>query len=192
MLRRLFYLFIILDLLSGVKCYANSSDSFFLKNYDNRSGLKYGNIPGPVAQGDGPLWVPGKNPEESQFSIYGSAHVGIFGSIVQKTDIRGILRLNLLATDFYHDKAYLTYLYYNPYEEERIVSVNTESGQPVDLYNTVSGRFIARDVNASAQVKLSPRQSAVIVCVPAGGKIGYDKNKMLVDGVVVDYRVAKK
>ena len=59
---------------------------------------KHENLKGPVAQGDGPLWVPGKNPEESQFSIYGSGHVGIFGSIIRATDVEGILQLNLLAT----------------------------------------------------------------------------------------------
>ncbi|MFI5131621.1 MAG: hypothetical protein ACHQFX_16585, partial [Chitinophagales bacterium] len=63
------------------------------------------NLPGPVAQGDGPLWVPGKNPPESQFSVYGSGHAGIFGSIIRATDVPGILQLNLLATDFYHDEA---------------------------------------------------------------------------------------
>lgn len=147
------------------------------------------NLNGPVAQGDGPLWVPGKNPEESQFSIYGSAHVGIFGSIIRATNVPGILQLNLLATDFFHDKAYPSYLYYNPHTEEKSVSMNIEKGKSVDLYNTVSGKFIARNVSSSADIKLSPQSAAVIVCVPAGGKVTYDGNKMTVDGIVVDYKV---
>jgi hypothetical protein len=145
------------------------------------------NLKGPVAQGDGPLWVPGKNPEESQFSVYGSGHAGIFGSIIRATNVTGVLQLNLLATDFYHDKAYPSFLYYNPYTTGKTVLIKTKTGKKVDLYNTVSGKFIARNVSVAAQIKLSPQSAAVIVCVPAGGKVTYQEKKMLVNGVVVDY-----
>ena len=150
------------------------------------------NLKGPVAQGDGPLWVPGKNPEESQFSIYGSGHVGIFGSIIRGTNIKGILQLNLLATDFYGDKAYPSYLYYNPYSVHKKVRIKVEQGIKVDLYNTVSGSFIARNVTSSKKIKLAPESAAVIVCVPSGGNITYEGSKMMVNGIVVDFMSAKK
>lgn len=153
---------------------------------------QYENLKGPVAQGDGPLWVPGKNPPESQFSVYGSAHVGIFGSIILGTNITGILQLNLLATDFYHDKAYPSYLYYNPYTTIKIVSMKIEQGKKIDLYNTVSQKFIARNVSSTSQIKLSAQNAAVIVCVPTGGKVTYAGNKMLVNGIVVDYMFYQK
>jgi hypothetical protein len=152
---------------------------------------QYENLQGPVAQGDGPLWVPGKNPPESQFSLYGSGHVGIFGSIIRATDVPGILQLNLLATDFYHDKAYPTYLYYNPYKETKLVAINISGDKKVDLYNTVTARFIARNVS-SASIELLPQSAAVIVTVPVNGKVTYDGKKMLVDGVVVDYSIQQK
>ncbi len=155
---------------------------------------KYEHLKGPVAQGDGPLWVPGKNPEESQFSVYGSGHVGIFGSIVRTTNVKGILQLNLLATDFYQDKAYPSFLYYNPYNLDKTISVKVASlkaGEKVDLYNTVTQRFVARNISTTAQLKLTAHSAAVIVCVPAGGKISYQGNKMLVDGIVVDYKFYK-
>lgn len=152
----------------------------------------YETLKGPVAQGDGPLWVPGQNPQESQFSVYGSGHVGIFGSIIRTTNVAGILQLNLLATDFYSDKAYPSFLYYNPYTKSKKVTIQTEKGKKVDLYNTVAGGFVARNVSSSAKINISPENAAVIVCVPAGGKISYEGSKMLVDGVVVDYNVQQK
>ena len=145
------------------------------------------NLRGPVAQGDGPLWVPGKNPEVSQFSVYGSAHVGIFGTIIRTTEVEGILQLNLLATDFYHDKAYPSFLYYNPYDSTKSISIKISDEKKVDLYNMVTGSFLARNISSSAQINLSPKSAAVIVCVPSDGKVTYDGKKMLVDGVVVDY-----
>jgi hypothetical protein len=152
----------------------------------------YEHLKGPVAQGDGPLWVLGQNPEESQFSVYGSGHVGIFGSIIRTTDVKGILQLNLLATDFFSDKAYPSFLYYNPYTSKKKVSIKVEQGKKVDLYNTVSGSFVARNVSSSKKIKLAPESAAVIVCVPSGGEITYEGPKMLVNGIVVDYMSKKK
>jgi hypothetical protein len=147
----------------------------------------YDNIQAPVAQGDGPLWVLGENPRESQFSIYGSGHVGIFGSIIRKTNVEGILQLNLLATDFFRDKAYPSYLYYNPFDTEKTVVVKTPKNKKVDLYNTVSGKFIARNVSSSSQIKISGEDAAVIVIVPSKAKITCQGTKMLANGIVVDY-----
>lgn len=152
---------------------------------------QFENLPGPVAQGDGPLWVPGKNPQASQFSVYGSAHAGIFGSIIRRTEVDGILQLNLLATDFYREKAYPTFLYYNPYTEDKTITLKVGKDK-VDLYNTVTGGFIAKGVSTASSVKLLPRTAAVIVCVPSNGKIVYEGKKMVVNDVVVDYMVQDK
>lgn len=158
-----------------------------------QSGYKaHENLKGPVAQGDGPLWVSGQNPEESQFSVYGSGHVGIFGSIIRTTNVEGILQLNLLATDFFSDKAYPSFLYYNPYDIMKKVAIKVEQGTKVDLYNTVSGSFVARNVSSSKKIKLAHESAAVIVCIPSGGTITYEGSKMLVNGIVVDYNSNKK
>ena len=135
--------------------------------------------------------MPGKNPEESQFSVYGSGHVGIFGGIIRTTNVTGILQLNLLATDFYHDKAYPSFLYYNPYNTAKTDLIKADAGKKIDLYNTVSGKFIARNV-VTGQIKLTPQSAAVIVCVPANGKLSYEAKKMLVNNIVVDYNFQKK
>lgn len=138
----------------------------------------------PIAQGDGPLWSAG-NPDVTQFSVYGSAHVGIFGSLIRKTNVRGILQLNLLATDFFRDDAYPTYLYYNPHNTSRTVKIPLES--PTDLYDTVSGKFTVRGATGLARLKLAPKTAAVIVMLPTGGKITRVGKKLLVNGIVVDY-----
>lgn len=158
----------------------------------NPSHKENENLKGPVAQGDGPLWVAGKNPLVTQFSVYGSGHVGIFGSIIRPTDVEGILQLNLLATDFFHDEAYPTFLYYNPYHETKAVSIQLEKNKKFDLYNTVSASFVEKSISDSGKIQLPAGGSAVIVCVPSGGKITYEKNNMLVNGVVINYRVQNK
>jgi len=148
---------------------------------------QYKHLKAPVAQGDGPLWVANENPQESQFSVYGSGHVGIFGSIIRNTNVKGILQLDLLATDFYHDKAYPSYLYYNPYITAKTISVPVKKGSRTDLYNTITGKFIARNVGTNVSVTVPARSSVIIVHTPAGGKETRQGSQLLVDGVVVDY-----
>jgi hypothetical protein len=147
----------------------------------------YENLQGPVAQGDGPQWVAGKNPEVTQFSVYGSAHVGIFGGIIRPTQTPGILQLDLLATDFFHDKAYPSFLYYNPYHEEKTVSVPLARGKGIDLYNLVTGAFAGKNLKSSGKIKIPGGQAAVIVLVPSGSKQTFEGQKMLMNGIVVDY-----
>lgn len=153
---------------------------------------EYAGLQGPVAQGDGPQWVPGKNPDVTQFSVYGSAHVGIFGGIIRPTAIPRILQLNLLTTDFYRDKAYPSYLYFNPYPEEKTIAISLPAGEKTDLYNTVTGKFIAKKLKSTGKIKLPAQEAAVIVCVPSGGKQTFDGQKMLINGVVVDYHFRRK
>lgn len=158
-----------------------------------QSGYKeHESLKGPIAQGDGPLWVPGENPPESQFSVYGSGHVGIFGSIIRTTNVEGILQLNLLSTDFYRDNAYPSFLYYNPFSTPKKVSIKIKSNKKIDIYNTISGKFIAKNVSSEFLIKIAPQNAAVIICVPSGGAITYNGKKMLVDGIVVDYNTQHK
>ena len=148
---------------------------------------KYLSLKAPVAQGDGPKWVPGKNPDVSQFSVYGSAHVGIFGGIIRPTNVEGILQINLQTTDFFKEKSYPSYLYYNPYDRNKQILIPLKAGEKTDLYNTATGRFIARNLSGSGKIKLHARQSAVIVLVPSKGDISYSGSKMMVNRIVVEY-----
>src|SRR5690606_29313608 len=118
-----------------------------------------------------------------------SAHVGVFGSIIQRTDVEGILQLDLLATDFFRNEAYPSYLYYNPYDEEREVTVSlpSESGE-VALYDAVQARFVVHNVAGKAKVKLPPAGAAVLVAVPAGAEIRQEGGKLWAGDVVIDYR----
>lgn len=141
----------------------------------------------PIAQGDGPKWIEG-NPLATEFGVYGSAHVGIFGSIIRPTNEPGILQLNLLATDFFRDPAYPTYLYYNPHRVSKRVTIPLDQNRKVDIYDSVTGKFLKRGAITSVSVKVPASGAVVIVQVPNGGTVTRKGNQMLVDGIVIDYK----
>ena len=140
----------------------------------------------PVALGDGPNWVIGQ-PPISMFSIYGSAHVGIFGSIIRETNVEQILQLNCLATDFYRASAFPTYLYYNPFNEDKEIEYFNEN-KPVDLYDAISHRVVATQVTDTSYFTLPANQTMLIVVIPAKSKLKKIGDKIMLNDVVIAYK----
>jgi hypothetical protein len=112
--------------------------------------------------------------------------VGYLGSIVRTTNVEKILQWDCLKTDFYHDTAYPTYLYFNPYDTPKTVSIDAGSNC-VDLYDTVSQTFLKTDTSGITDFNIPADSAVVIVLAPAKGTVTIEDNKKLINGVVVDY-----
>jgi hypothetical protein len=130
------------------------------------------------------------NPKVSQFSVYGSGHVGIAGAIISKTNVENILQLDLLATDFYKNKAYPSYLYYNPNPEVKDVTISTGE-QELKIYDTIQRAFIAENVTDSFTFKISKENSSLLVLVPQDAEILEKDGKLYANDIVIDYRYSK-
>ena len=117
----------------------------------------------PVAIGDGPKWIDG-NPTESMFSVYSSSPVGILGAIVDTTNVKGILKLDCNATDFYAPKPYPVYLYYNPFDEDK--EVDYTSAQQVDLFDIVAKEYVARNILEKGCFTIPAKATRVVVELP--------------------------
>lgn len=133
----------------------------------------------PVAIGDGPKWITG-NPTESMFSVYSSSPLGIFGAIIDETNVEGILQLDCNATDFYSNKKYPTYLYYNPYNESKIIKY-TSNGN-IDLFDIVNKEYVAKNINSTGEFEIPADDARIIVELPAGTKLSVDNNKIVANG----------
>jgi|AntRauTorckE6833_2_1112554.scaffolds.fasta_scaffold04420_2 hypothetical protein len=122
----------------------------------------------------------------TNLTLYSSSHVGIFGSIIDTTNVEGILKLDLLKTDFFRDEAYPTYLVYNPYDIQQTITLDVgESSR--DVYETTTNNFIQTGVVGESNITIPALSSYIIVLAPGGGTVSYEYNKMLVDDVIVDY-----
>lgn len=130
----------------------------------------------PVAIGDGPKWIKG-NPTESMFSVYSSSPVGILGAIVCQTDVGGILRLDCNVTDFYTEKPYPVYLYYNPHKETKAITY--QATQPCDLFDIVAKEYVAKNIKANGSVEIPAGDARVIVELPAGTELQLKDGKII-------------
>ena len=130
----------------------------------------------PVAIGDGPKWIKG-NPTESMFSVYSSSPIGILGAIVCQTNVEGILRLDCNVTDFYTEKPYPVYLYYNPHKETKTITY--QATQPCDLFDIVAKEYIAKNIKTNGSVEIPANDARVIVELPAGTELELKNGKII-------------
>lgn len=167
----------------------NSQDNFdWAQQNDPNSVIAYEalkeqkNGQSPYATGDGVAggW------SQTNLMLYGSSHVGYLGSLIEKTNVEGILQLDLLKTDFYHDEAYPTYLYYNPFETAQTVILNITTGN-YSIYEVISNEFIAQNLTESVELQIPAKTAIMPVIVPADAVITQQRQKTLADNIVVDY-----
>lgn len=135
----------------------------------------------PYATGDA---IQNGNP--TNFALYGSSHVGIFGGIIDTTDVPMILRLDVLKTDYFHASAYPTFLMFNPDSLQHSVSIDAGSGQH-DLYDAASHSYILKNVSGVVPLPIKADSVLLIVNTPASVTPTYDLDRMLINGIVIDY-----
>ncbi len=159
------------------------------EQYDPTSAIAYEALRqkdnGPYGTGDamGGGWA------ETNLGLYGSSHIGILGAIVRQTNVEGVLQLNLLATDYYHQDAYPTWLYYNPFEQEVEVVLNISDTK--DIYDAISNQVIITGASQTAIITLPPKGAILAVELPQGSQIDYQLNTAFVDDIAIDYNAGQ-
>jgi hypothetical protein len=139
----------------------------------------------PVAIGDGPKWVAGQ-PPESMFSLYSTSIAGVFGAIVNKTSVDGILALNCNVTDFYANNPYPVYLYYNPYPKAETVQYSSDTS--IDLFDIISKKYLAKGSKGNVSITLPAREAAVVFVLPSGTNLKTVGSKIKAGNVVISYK----
>ena len=119
-------------------------------------------------------------------SLYMGNHVGFLGGIVATTDVPGILRWDCLATDWFHERAYPTHLYWNPHPQRKQVTIAVEAA--CDLYDTVTGHVVAAAVRDAVVIPFEADQAMVLVQVPVGAAVSRDGRSLRCGGVTIDFR----
>jgi hypothetical protein len=136
----------------------------------------------PYSTGDAVAPIQDLNP-------YGTWGSGFMAALFQTSNIPGILQIDCLATETLPPAAYPTFLFYNPYGVTQAININVGS-KATDLYDSVTGTFIATNMTGIASLAIPPDTSVVLVQCPATGVVSQAGQKLLVSGVVIDYQNA--
>ncbi len=122
----------------------------------------------------------------TNLSLYSSSSIGYLAALIDTTNVKGILKIDLNKTDFFGNNDYSTYMLYNPYNENQIVEIYVQS-IPVNIYEMINNKFLAFNISGSFNLEIPPRSSVILRFIPSDANIEYDKNVLKANGVVVDY-----
>ncbi len=171
---------------------ANRQDSrTWSQQYDPHSSIAYEalrqnvNNVQPFATGDAIKggWAA------TNLALYASSHVGIVGAIIDTTNVPMLLKLDVLKTDYFRRQSYPSFLYFNPHSQQHKVEIQLGNGQ-YDLYDAVSNTMLKRGVSESTTFPVPANGAVLLVVLPGGIPATFKLGRMIVNGIVADYRSA--
>ena len=136
----------------------------------------------PYSTGDAVAPIEDLNP-------YGTWGSGFMAALFQTSNVPGILQIDCVATETLAPAAYPTFMFYNPYGVSQTVTINVGSSA-TDLYDAVTGTFVATNVTGKASFSTLPDHAVVLVQCPAIGVVSQAGQKLLVSGVIIDHQNA--
>jgi Concanavalin A-like lectin/glucanases superfamily/Secretion system C-terminal sorting domain len=177
---RLFYAGFLPGNLQDASAWSNANDPQQVMGYEALR-QKFQNL-SPFSTGDAVQggWAA------TNLALYGTGSIGYLGAIVGKTNVDKILQLDLLKTDFYGSEAYPTYLIYNSHPTAQTIQF-AAGNSPADIYESLSESFLLQNVSGLVNLIIPANQAIMVTICPAGGAVSYVQNKMLVNGLVVDF-----
>lgn len=142
-------------------------------------GVRHLGATTPYATGDAVAPIQDVNP-------YGAWGSGWMAALFQTSNVPGILQIDCLASESFAPPAFPTFLYYNPYAIARSVAVDV-GVERAQLYDAVTGLFLATNVTGKASFNLPPDTAVVLVQSPAAAAFSQTGGRLLAGGRVIDY-----
>jgi len=113
------------------------------------------------------------------------------GELIHATEDPFILQLDLAKTDFLAKAAHPTYLYYNPWLDNRQVTLKIASGKS-DIYDLRAHKNIRSGVEGEVQLEVPAQGTLVLAVTPSGQKRTFANGVMSVGGVPIDYQAISR
>lgn len=122
----------------------------------------------------------------TNLSLYSSSHVGYLGAIVHKTNVEGILLLDVNKTDFFGNNTFPRYLVYNPYNTVKGVVIPLGISD-YDIYDAISEKIILHGVTGNPVVPVGPDSVRLLVYLPTGTTLTEKDRNLYAGNSIADY-----
>lgn len=122
----------------------------------------------------------------TNLALYGSSHVGYLGAIIEPTNVEGILKLDVNATNFFTSDSFPTYLIYNPFNEETQITLDVGT-DPQDIYDAITETIIQTGVSGEVDIVIGAKGVLLLSYIPAGSSVEETVNRLMVENKVLDY-----
>lgn len=123
---------------------------------------------------------------ETNLGLYGSSHVGYLAAVVSKTDVDGILKLNINATDFFAANDFESYVVYNPYSTLKTITIDLGNAL-IDVYDAMSETTLISSAKGPTTFSIEANSTLFLSYLPSGSNLQEIKGRLMLDDKVVDY-----
>lgn len=125
----------------------------------------------------------------TNLSLYSGSSVGYLAAIIEKTNVEGILQIDLNKTDFSGANTYPAFLYYNPLNSVQVVDLALPAGN-FDIYDAISETVIQTNVRGTIQLSIPKDSVLLTVIYPTGKTTVVNGRFKTVDGAVIDFHTS--
>ena len=123
----------------------------------------------------------------TDLGLYGGSYAGFLGALIEPTGVEGILAIDPTATEVIPAKAHPTRLFFNPHDQTH--SVQWELGDSeVRVYEAIGNRVLLNSSTGKQSFAIPPKQAFLLVKTPADQPLLRENDRLLCQGIVVDYR----
>ncbi|MFA5045785.1 MAG: hypothetical protein WC542_07635, partial [Paludibacter sp.] len=136
----------------------------------------------PVAMGDAVKggWAA------TDLSMYSGSAVGYLAAIIDTTNVKGILQIDLNKTDFRGENNYPNDLYYNPTTTSQTINRTLASGN-YDVYDAISETVLQTNVSGTIHFNIDADSVKLLVIYPAGQTTVLKGRFKTVGGHIIDF-----
>jgi hypothetical protein len=123
----------------------------------------------------------------TDLSLYSGSSVGYMAALIQKTNIEGILQIDLNKTDFRGENTYPVYLYYNPTTQSQQVKISLQQAN-VDIYDAITEKVLMTNQTGEATITIPSDGVRLVVIYPTGKSLQTSgRVRKVYNGGIIDY-----
>jgi hypothetical protein len=122
----------------------------------------------------------------TNLSLYSGSSVGYLAAVVQTTNIPEILQIDLNKTDFYGDNSLVSYLYFNPSQEVKQVTVSLPPGT-FGIYEAIMETILFTGATGSIQLTIPAGEVKMIRLYSSALTPAAEDGRLYAGSDVLDY-----
>ena len=123
----------------------------------------------------------------TDLGLYGGSNVGFLASLVEPTNVEGILAIDPVITDISKPVAFPTRIFFNPHPTPQSVDWNLGK-EAVRVYDALSNQVLHQRASGLTTIEIPARKALMLVFTPASKSIKVAKGNLVCDGVVIDFQ----
>lgn len=123
---------------------------------------------------------------QTNLSLYSSSSVGYLAAVINTTDVDGILLLDVNKTDFFSDYKFPSYLVYNPYGNDWVVTLPL-GAQTYDLYDALTETTVKTSATGNTTITIPADKAMLLVYLPQNAATVVKDGTLRIGNDIVDY-----